>query len=1777
MNIKPPQTGKIVAGLAASALALWLQPAQAALINKADNTSALNAGASWAGGAAPGANDTAVWTSSVLVNTNDDPLGAALSWSGIQIANPGGPITIPADGNTLTLGIGGINMYTASQGLTLSNNVAVSAPQYWQVGNGQTLYAAGGLTRSAGGAVLFSFDNNANSAAYVQTNGATGTQITANGTLFLDGTVGDGTGAGIIIGTVNDVDFAGLTANNQIVPASTISGLYTANGSGTAPTLGSLSGVYDVNNTNSYGLRVAGTAYVDAMRFNTPQLINASPNTFTYNGVGSWDVLFKASNTLDLNTLLMTTNLGSSYVVFTPAGSSVMRIADGPNEFLVYQNNPAASLVWQLPISNRTAGGIVSKLGVGTMEYQAANTYTGGTLVKAGTLQVDDAGVAGPGPITVSSGANFAALTGTVASPAPPTILSGGTNSVVVVSANGRFVNSTNLTFYAGTTWLQFVYSNSVTPSTTLAPLLVTNGTLFASNTVNISLVCSNLTAGQFPLVKYTTLVTNVASSVFPFTVGAIQSRNFAYISNNTANSSIDLVVTTVDEPLHWTAASGAWDIGLTANWQDAVGNSETYQQNPLGDNVFFNDLAAGGSPLVVTLNTNATPGLVAFNGGTLNYTVTGNGSIGGTAVLVKSGGATLVLGTTNTFTGGINLNGGILNFSTLGNLGAGAINFGGGTLQYNGNTDDISVRAVNLQAGVGTIDTAGQTITYANPIGNAGAGGLGKTGLGTLTLDGTNKYSGVTVVNQGTLALGASTYISNSAAIMVNSGAVLDAATSGVGLALNGTAAQILGGVGTVNGEISAPLGTTITPATNGVFGTLHLANDLTVSGGALAIDLAATNHDLLAVTGNLTLTSGTLQVNAIGSLTNGIYRIITYGGSLASGAGSSANLTLSGFAQGGAVATLTDTNPGEIDLIVSTGAHDGISWSGANGNTWDLASTIDWVLTGTATPWAFTNDDTVRFDDTATGGTTVELQATVLPTSVVVSNNVQSYDFEDGTSVGAGRIGGPASFVKDGPGTLLNDTASSYTGPTTIKNGVLQIGNGGIGDIGTGNITNNASLVFDQSDNNPNTGQPNPHYVTAPISGTGTLTVEGGSPLVLSGNNTFSGGTLVSGSSVVYVGNGGGTGGIGTGAVTNNGSLVVNRTGTVTLTNNLTGGGPIAFVGSATVSLGGTNTDANNLYVSNGIVKLASATAVYSDGSAGDWLILDGSAGSAAGTLDLNGHNLAVNAISGINANVNGLIENNGGTGLNTLAIVGSATTTYSGQIRDNTGTGGQIALVVENGANQTLDVENNTGNTYSGGTIISNATLTLTANDNISAPDALGSGPVTLLNGSLYAVGALNDGYTWASVPNSITVPTNYSGALYGPGRGTVAANLSGGGSFTYYTAYVRDIISGNWSGFTGQITLASSTLGGAGGQLGIDSTNGFGHVFCLNTNSEGGVNFYNQVAGTPTIPIGELADDGSTTISGTETGNNDSALAALFAVGGLNTSTNFGGTIEDNVGIIKVGTGSWTLTSANLTYSNSTTINNGVLVLGAAATLPNTTPINIVAPGILDVSAAGTLTLGAGEYSQSLEGNGTLNGSLLLNAGNTVAPGGTNDIATLTITNDVNLQGTVVMELNRTNATGINDKIVSTTVEASGTLIVTNIGPDLHTGDTFQLFSAPVTGSFAVTNLPVASSTGVTYVWTNTLAINGRIAVLAGLPNVNTTPTNLIASVSGNVLSLSWPADHTGWRLLVQTNHLANGLSANTNDWTTVAGSSSVDATNITINPALPAEFYRLVYP
>ena len=90
----------------------------------------------------------------------------------------------------------------------------------------------------------------------------------------------------------------------------------------------------------------------------------------------------------------------------------------------------------------------------------------------------------------------------------------------------------------------------------------------------------------------------------------------------------------------------------------------------------------------------------------------------------------------------------------------------------------------------------------------------------------------------------------------------------------------------------------------------------------------------------------------------------------------------------------------------------------------------------------------------------------------------------------------------------------------------------------------------------------------------------------------------------------------------------------------------------------------------------------------------------------------------------------------------------------------------------------------------------------------------------------------------------------------------------------------------------------------------------------------------------------------------------------------------------------------------------------------------------------------------------------------------------------------------------------------------------------------------------------------------LVISAPVTItVSNAVTIATNPTNIVATVSGTNLILSWPGDHTGWTLQAQTNPPSIGLGTN---WVDVSGSASVNAVTNIINPANGSVFYRLKY-
>jgi autotransporter-associated beta strand protein len=264
-----------------------------------------------------------------------------------------------------------------------------------------------------------------------------------------------------------------------------------------------------------------------------------------------------------------------------------------------------------------------------------------------------------------------------------------------------------------------------------------------------------------------------------------------------------------------------------------------------------------------------------------------------------------------------------------------------------------------------------------------------------------------------------------------------------------------------------------------------------------------------------------------------------------------------------------------------------------------------------------------------------------------------------------------------------------------------------------------------------------------------------------------------------------------------------------------------------------------------------------------------------------------------------------------------------------------------------------------------------------------------------------------------------------------------------------------------------------------------------------------------------------------------------------------------------GLTKLGMGELMLTGTN-TYTGNTTISAGTLTLGSAGSINNSSNIAVANGALLDVSAVNSgFTLGV---AQTLSGSGVVNGTVANNG--TIAPGTTNAMGTLLFNNSPALNGVVVMKIEGNGGAPISDQIMqpSSAVTYGGTLTVTNIGAELEAGDSFQLFNASgYGGSFLATNLPPLNS-GLA--WSNSLVVNGIISVVS---TVSLASTNIVWSVSGTNLTLSWPADHVGWRLQVQTDSLT-GIN-----WADVPGSSLTNNVTLFVDPTVESMFYRLVYP
>ena len=978
------------------------------------------------------------------------------------------------------------------------------------------------------------------------------------------------------------------------------------------------------------------------------------------------------------------------------------------------------------------------------------------------------------------------------------------------------------------------------------------------------------------------------------------------------------------------------------------------------------------------------------------------NGSSSAPTQLVKSGAGRLILTNNNGYTGGTTINEGTIQVgdgNTTGGLGgsAGTVT-NNGLLVFNRSnqidvTNNITGSGAVQQIGTGqltlggaastysggTVVTAG-TLSYSSTVNAFGTGPLsfdnatflwkaadaGDTdlsargltfGAGGLTLNpngnavtlaspiGAGSAGNLTVTGTGSVNLGAANTYGGTTTV---AGATL-LATNATGSAVGTgdvfvTSAGTLGGTGRISGLATIDGGASLAPGTTGI-GTLTVGS-LSLSNGAnLPWNFGPSSNDLVIVSNpdGLSINGGSLRIfgetAADPFSTNGTYNLFQY----------------SGAVQGLGIAGLTVANPA-AGKSYSFGQSGGfvtmtIDWAGLVAE-WNVTGGGSW---GTASNWTPSEPDsataTAYFGPKITADSTVTLNS---PKTVgaMVFNNGNSY-----TIAGANTL-----TVGDGSAA---QTVQVSNGSHTIAAGLSLASNTSF-QVATGQALS----------------------ISGAVSGTGSLTKTSGGTLVLSGANSYSGETAINGG-VVQFANGsipsfslslnGGTLRYATGNTedistkfvtlgTDGGTLDTNGND-VTLANSFgTGVGGLTKAGAGTLTLGGFNSYQGATTIQAGTLSVAA------DSALGD--------ASTNARIVMNGGRLLTSA--GFTT-TRAMAVTSGST----IEVAGEADTFQISGVVSGTGS------LTKAGPGTLLLTGNNSGvlDPFSGGLTIAGGTVTLGGGQD-NGFRAIGTGPVTFQNGATLNLNRYNvttNSNSDGTLANTIVVAEGQSGTINLGGRVTMSGAVTGAGTLNYNVAYVRDDITGNWSGFTGTVNLGVNRANPFGTDG--DFRMGNGNVSFANARLFVGAdvevqqNFAPPASGSlETIQlVGELRGDPLGNLSG----NNTAGRFTNWTVGGLNTNSTYDGLITDWTGssrFTKTGTGTLTLTNTS-TYTGSTAVNQGTLLLTGNISTSSMTTV-LTAGTLAGTGTVGALTVDAGGTLSPGAGIGTLNATLDA----TLAPGG-----------------------------------------------------------------------------------------------------------------------------------------------------------------------------------------
>jgi fibronectin-binding autotransporter adhesin len=1013
-----------------------------------------------------------------------------------------------------------------------------------------------------------------------------------------------------------------------------------------------------------------GDLVVDSGTFDENFSNNYTGNTFVRSTTSPGTLNLNVPNALPTGTRsAITMDDGTS----TKGGSAIN--LNGNNQVAASLSSPFSAIGASSAINLSSAILTIGNVGGPNTTYYGDiaddRTTGGGGLIKDGTsTQILASNMSFFGTVSVTGGdleLGTAATAGSFNS-ANPIILSGGTLTLIKPTG-GVFVNSvTNGVGGVGT-----LVINSVT-ATTL------NGTLTDGSAGQVALTQSG--AGKAILTQSssftgaTTVTTGELQIGTTASAASIGATSAVSVGNSGTVTLVNLITTTA---------------GVTT------------------PNVFQNDVSNGvggvGTLRFNSVNTNTVSGTLSDGAGTL-------------AVTQDGAGVTILTGA-NSYSGATTVNHGTLQIGD----GVSAVASLSSAVQVNAGTnfliDDAFVTDVNLNAASVSLKgiQTGLNVVFGVI---SGAGSVIQNGIGTTILDNANTYTGATTINTGTLQIGddftSGVSIATSGKVKVNADGTLaialaDGETFGNAVSLNTSTATLNGiasGMNTLTGVISgiggvtqSGTGTTILAAKETYTGATTVTGGILQIGAATAASIASSSVDVTN-TGTLSL------VNVINntfskSVTNNETGLGTLNGN------STGTITVSGaVTDGNGQIALTQTGTGTTIL---TGANK--TYSGGT------TVTSGFLQVGTATAAGSIGSGLV----TISGGTVtlVNISGNALNNNVtngqgaigtLLVNSSKTISLYGSVSDGsAGQI----ALTQSGTGTtILANADDSYTGPTAVTKGTLQIGTTGIASlIGTtsASVSNGARI---------NMVNLNGAFVGSISNGVGGI----GTVLVTSANTTTITGALTDGA-------------LGTLAVTQSGTgttVLANAANTYTGATKVTKG--TLRIGTATIagSIGATSA----VSVSNGgLLTLANV-----NGNTFSNNVSNGVGG--VGKLTVNSAN--TNTVSGLLAN--------GTAGQLALAQNGVGTTilTHANIYSGGTTIGGGTLLV------------NNTGPGSGTGT----GAVTVNSNGTLGGSGTI-TGPVTLNSGGFVAPGAGSPG---------VAGTTLHESSMTWNGGGTVSLQIASG---------------------------------------------------------------------------------------------------------------------------------------------------------------------------------------------------------------------------------------------------------------------------------------------------------------------------------------------------------------------------------------------------------------